>query len=115
MIPPIPRAILKMAATLYPRTGDDGYGNPSYGTGVPLSQILIEPSRNVIAGSLGEQAKYDLVLFFDAANSLPAGRIFTDKDKVDFSGTSYNVRSARMLHDPLNGRLHHWGVRLVGN
>ena len=115
MIPPIPRAVLNMSATLSPRTADDAYGNPAYGADVALSQITIEPTRNIAAGSLGEQARYELVLFFDAVNSLPAGQVFGDKDKVAFGGKSYNVRTARMLHDPTTGVLHHWEVRLYGN
>ncbi len=115
MIPAIPRYLLNMFATLHPRSGDDGYGNPTYGTAINLTHILIEPSRNVNATTLGEQKNYDMVLYFDCANSLPLGQTFTDKDKVVFGGVDYNVRSARPLYNPLTGALHHWEVRLVGS
>lgn len=115
MIPAIPRGLLNMAATLYPRTADDAYGNPSYGAAVNLTQILVEPSRNVQAGTLGEQQRYELVLFFCATNSLPAGQTFTDKDKVTFAGSTYNVRQVRPLYNPFTGQLHHYEVRLAGN
>lgn len=115
MMPAIPRAVLTMGATLYARTADDDYGNPSYGSAITLSNLYIEPTRNVNAGQLGEQARYDMVLYFDCANSLPAGQVFTDKDKITFNGKDYNVRTARELYDPTIGKLHHWEVRLYAS
>lgn len=111
----IPAALLNMSATLSPRTGDDDFGNPSYGTAVTLSNIYIEPVKAINQGTLGEQKRGDAILFFDCENSIPLSQTFAGLDKVVWSGIEYNVRRVSPFYDPLTGVLHHWEVELVGN
>lgn len=112
---PIPLSLLNMSATLYPYAGVDGYGKPTFGAAVSLSQVYIENTKSVSLGSLGEVQSGSITLFFDAVNSLPVGTSFTTLDKIVYDGSTLFVREATKYNDPKTGTLHHWEVTLRGN
>lgn len=114
MIPAIPRTVLNMTATYNAAGVEDAYGNPGYGASVTLSNVYIRPTRNVLASTLGEDKSYDLVLYFDARNSLPVGQTFAVKDRITWGGVNYNVRTVEPYYDATNGALHHYEVKLAG-
>lgn len=114
MMPPIPRKVLTMTASYQPAGVEDGYGTPTYGTAVTLGNIYVRPTRNIYAQTLGDDKRYDMVLYFDARNSTPAGQSFAAKDLVTFDGVAYNVRKADPFYDPMTAKVHHWEVQLAG-
>ena len=110
----IPAEILKNKATLYPYSGQDNYGVPTYGNEVELENIYIEPVTSAFVQSLGESERYELTLFYDAVNSKPSVR-FTNLDKIVYDGKEYGVRLVADFFNPYDNRLHHSEVRLYGN
>ena len=111
----IPLYILNKSATLYQKTGVDEYGNPTYGTAIPIGSIYVERSIAVTNGSLGETADGTLTLYFDCENSTPSGQQFNNLDKVVYKGVSYLCRNAVPLPNPMTDTDHHWEITLYGN
>jgi hypothetical protein len=103
-----------MTASFQSAGVEDAYGTPTYGTAVTLGNIYIRPTRNIYAATLGDDKRYDMVLYFDAQVSTPSGQTFKAKDLVVSGGVTYNVRKAEPLYDPTTGALHHWEVQLAG-
>ena len=111
----IPLALLNMTADYYPRTGDDSYGTPSYGTKVTLANVYIEQSKAITIGGLGEIPDGTVTMFFDAENSAPATTVFSNLDKILYGGITFLVRQAVPFVNPMTGSLHHWELKLYGN
>ena len=114
MSEPISLALLVHSAEYYPCTGDDSYGNATYGTRSDLTRIRIGRAKAVLMTALGEAKNDKLILNYDCVNSLPAGVVFKHSDKIVYGGVTYYVREAS---DPSgdSSAIHHYRVALVGN
>lgn len=111
----IPRSILNMTASLYPKTGEGTYSVPSYGEEVSLERVHIRPSRVLTVTTGGKQVTVQQILYFDALNSSPPGTSFSIGDKLTIDGIEHNAVSVTKRCNPLTGKLHHWEVRCVGS
>lgn len=107
--------MLNMSATYYAYSSSDDYGNPTYGAAVTLSNIYIEQTKAVTLGDLGETTDGTLTLFYDAVNSVPAGTVFKNLDKIVYDSVSYIIRQAVPYRNPMTGDIHHWEIQLYGN
>ena len=114
MIPPIPRAILNQAATLYPFVSTSTGGVKTYGTTVSLSNIAMFPAKQNAMTSLGEMKNDLYLMVFDVVNSLPAATSFKVKDKIVYGSQNLEVRKATPQPDLTTGLTHHWELNLVG-
>ena len=114
MIPPIPRGILNQAATLYPFVSTTSGNVKVYGTTASLSNIAMFPAKQNAMTSLGEMKNDLYVMYFDAANSLPAATTFKVKDKIVYNSQNLEVRKATPQPDLTTGQTHHWELNLVG-
>lgn len=110
----IPAWLLNDTATYAAPTGEDAYGNPTNGTPVTLTAIYVEVTQTREVGTLGEQDRDDLVVFFDAENSKPLGQTFANGGKVVWNGATYLTRNVKPYKNPLTNAMHHWEVGLVG-
>lgn len=111
----IPLYLLNMTATLYPKSGEDEYGNPSFGTAVTLGNIYIEQTKAATIGTLGETSDGSLTLYFDAENSTPSTTVFKALDKIVYDSVNYLVRQAVPYRNPMTGTIHHWELTIAGN
>lgn len=110
---PIPRRVLCHTATLYPFVSIDEYQAPTYGTSVNLSYVRFQPTRQTALTALGEARDDKLVMFYDCANSLPAGVVPKELDKVIFNSLPFIVRTVNHEYD-MSANVHHYEAMLKG-
>ena len=104
MSSPISRRVLIHSVTHYPKTGEDGYRKPTYGTGVVIARVRVEIDKKVVEKSYGKTAEYLGVLFWDAVNSTAA--TFNKLDKITFGGVDFEIKDIKDLYGD-RGTVHH--------
>lgn len=110
---PIPRRVLCHTATLYPFTSVDEYNNVTYGEAVNLSYVRFQATRQTALTAMGEARDDRLVMFYDCANSLPAGIVPKEMDKLVFANSPFIVRTVNAEY-AMDASVHHYEVMLKG-
>lgn len=110
----IPIGWLNQTVSYSARSGTDDYGDPTFSTAQDLTHVRIEYNVKTVLNSLGESITDDAVLYYDPAQSSPAGLTFPRKSKITFNNDSFILRQAEPKYDE-QGILHHWELRLIGN
>lgn len=70
---PIPKRLLIHTATLYQRVNVDKWGKGELNGGQELSNIRIEPSKQIIRDKNNAEVQLAATLFYDCRNSRPYG------------------------------------------
>lgn len=105
----IPNSVLIHVATLKQYQGEDVWGIASYND-VALTNILIQPTRELKMTKDNREIQLKSVLFYDLTNSKPQGTTFSQEDLIIFNGVQYKV----VYIDTLYGYgLHHYEIGLV--
>ena len=68
---PIPKRLLIHTATLYQRVNVDKWGKGELNGGQELSNIRIEPSKQIIRDKNNAEVQLAATLFYDCRNSRP--------------------------------------------
>lgn len=111
LIKPIPRNLLIHSATLNHITGTDSFNKKTYGTGIALTFVRVEPIKKIVVGT-GELTNANTdKLFYDCTNSRPKGVIFEKEDKFIFNGKILTVREIETLYALDGITPHHYEIR----
>lgn len=113
MSEPISESLLVHSATLKPKTGENDYGKPTYGTDVALSKVRVSRVRYNPVNSMGESVNDRLILNFDCTFSQPAGTTFKEGDGITYGTVTYNVREVGFPSGDASG-VHHYRLVLSG-
>jgi len=102
----IPKSVLIHSVTLKKvTTGERGR---TYGTDTTLTNVLVQPIKQVIKTQSGYEKTYNNTLFYDMTNS--SGLTSFDLgDKVIFGTDTYTIKSVQPLY---TNTLHHYEVIL---
>jgi hypothetical protein len=114
MSEPISLDVLVHSADLYPKSGEDAFGNPTWGEKVELTRIRVSRSKQTLLTALGEAKNDKLVLIFDCTNSLPAGTAFGEGDKIVYNSGTYLACEVTDNSGDV-AAAHHYRVALVGS
>ena len=114
---PIPKIVLNATAKLYKYTSVNDYGEPTWDTHpINLSGIYCEPANYAQTQALGEQQRYEMILYFDMVNSGPKGVAINLHDKVVLENEKeYRVRSVNEYYNPITNDVHHLRVLLYAS
>lgn len=109
-IRPIPSVLLTDSALLKTEISRDEWGKAEYSE-TELTDIAIRPAAANSENSSSQTELFSGTLYFDAANSKPAGTEFIPtKQLIVYDGQTYRVMSAEKFTS--FGKLHHTKVRL---
>ena len=108
---PIPKRLLIHTATLYQRVNVDKWGKGELNGGQELSNIRIEPSKQIIRDKNNAEVQLAATLFYDCRNSRPSDVSFEVDQVVDFNGQKYQIKTVETLYDNL--KLHHYEIGMV--
>lgn len=111
MAQPIPRRLLPHSATYTPFLGMVA-SKKTYGTPAALSFVRLVPVKQNAITSLGDMKNDRFTLYYDCANSLPAGISFKAGDLVEFVGSTATVRAVAPIYAD-SPSVHHVEVQLV--
>jgi hypothetical protein len=89
----IPRRILNQSVDYYKRKSLDEYGNVTYETAQTINFVRLEPVKQSTLKALGEMKDDKLLMFYDYVNSSPNNIVFSELDKVVYSGRSFIIRT----------------------
>lgn len=108
---PIPKRLLIHTATLYQRANVDKWGKGELNGGQELSNIRIEPSKQIIRDKNNAEVQLAATLFYDCRNSRPSDVSFEVDQVVDFNGQKHQIKTVEPLYD--NSKLHHFEIGMV--
>ena len=108
---PIPKRLLIHTATLYQRVNVDKWGKGELNGGQELSNIRIEPSKQIIRDKNNAEVQLAATLFYDCRNSRPSDVSFEVDQVVDFNGQKHQIKTVETLYDNL--KLHHYEIGMV--
>lgn len=110
-INPVPKHLLPHSAILIPITKDD-WGGEVDGDPVTVTNVRIEPSRDIVLSKENTEQRLRALLFFDAVNSAPADVKWTEGSKVIHESITYHIASIEPLY-ALKDTPHHWEIGLI--
>ena len=91
---PIPRAILTHSISHAARVSVDQYNKPTYATpATVVNYVRCEPVKASALKALGDMKDDKLTVYYDCANSSPAGIVFKELDRIIFGGVYYTIRT----------------------
>lgn len=108
---PISKRLLIHTATLYQRVNVDKWGKGELNGGQELSNIRIEPSKQIIRDKNNAEVQLAATLFYDCRNSRHSDVSFEVDQVVDFNGQKYQIKTVETLYDNL--KLHHYEIGMV--
>lgn len=108
---PIPKRLLIHTVTLYQRVNVDKWGKGELNGGQELSNIRIEPSKQIIRDKNNAEVQLAATFFYDCRNSRPSDVSFEVDQVVDFNGQKYQIKTVETLYDNL--KLHHYEIGMV--
>lgn len=108
---PIPKRLLIHTATLYQRVNVDKWGKGELNGGQELSNIRIDPSKQIIRDKNNAEVQLAATLFYDCRNSRPSDASFEVDQVVDFNGQKHQIKTVEPLYD--NSKLHHYEIGMV--
>ena len=108
---PIPKRLLIHTATLYQRVNVDKWGKGELNGGQAMSNIRIEPSKQIIRDKNNAEVQLAATLFYDCRNSRPLNMTFVVDQIVDFNGMKHQIKVVEPLYD--NSKLHHYEIGMV--
>lgn len=108
---PIPKRLLIHTATLYQRVNVDKWGKGELNGGQELSNIRVEPSKQIIRDKNNAEVQLATTLFYDCRNSRPSEVSFEVDQVVDFNGQKHQIKTVEPLYD--NSKLHHYEIGMV--
>lgn len=120
MLRPIPRRILRSAATVRACTGVDMYQNQVYET-YTLSRVHLQPTSEIRKTATNTDAQLRSIMFVDARISAPAlpwrellvtAHAHGGDVRVIVRGEEYTVLTVDELRDD-EDMLHHWEIGLI--
>lgn len=108
---PISKKLLIHTVTLYKKISTDKWGSEKLDTGQTLSNIRIEPSKQIIRDKNNAEVQLAATLFYDCRNSRPSDVSFEVDQIVDFNGQKHQIKTVEPLYD--NSKLHHYEIGMV--
>ena len=102
---PISKKLLIHTVTLYKKISTDKWGSEKLDTGQTLSNIRIEPSKQIIRDKNNAEVQLAATLFYDCRNSRPSDV------SIDFNGQKHQIKTVEPLYD--NSKLHHYEIGMV--
>lgn len=108
---PISKKLLIHTVTLYKKINTDKWGSEKLDTGQTLSNIRIEPSKQIIRDKNNAEVQLAATLFYDCRNSRPSDVSFEVDQIIDFNGQKHQIKTVEPLYD--NSKLHHYEIGTV--
>ena len=108
---PISKKLLIHTVTLYKKISIDKWGSEKLDTGQTLSNIRIEPSKQIIRDKNNAEVQLAATLFYDCRNSRPSDVSFEVDQIIDFNGQKHQIKTVEPLYD--NSKLHHYEIGMV--
>ena len=94
---PIPKELLIHTATYEEFTGVSVWGE-TFAAPVTLTNVLVQPSTEVIRDTVREAINARALLFYDFQNSGPAIARFVEKSRISFGSFIYTVGQVKTLY-----------------
>lgn len=108
---PIPKKLLIHTVTLHKKISTDKWGNEKLDAGQALSNVRMEPSKQIIRDKNNAEVQLAATLFYDCRNSRPSDVSFEVDQIIDFNGQKYQIKTVEPLYD--NSKLHHYEIGMV--